>query len=193
MRRLSLALILCGVMLAACTGGQSTTNATVPTTDPSLVTLEPTSPAFVIVTLPPSEVTEDLLEGLPGYGTLEASVTEDPNVALVFDKIQFYRYGGDSMANQLEIIINQDGSVTCAGVPGTTPLTQIETIDGMLDSINFFGLQAVFISLAPTTNLKYRLVVTRGEQERMIDSEEGFTPTEYNILLGEVQRVCGGL
>ncbi len=184
--------VLIAALLAACGGGGGDPTQQITTNNGTPVLVEnPTSEAFVIVTLAPAaDATEDLLAGLPGVGTLEAaSATEDPNIELVFDQVELFRYSGENGEEPITMLINQDGTFTRNGVAGRISQDRVTQIDTLLDTINFFALQANYISLAESRTLKYRLRVVRGANERTIDSEEGFMPSEYMVLLGEILNV----
>jgi hypothetical protein len=146
-------------------------------------TQEPTAPAFVLVTRQPSEeVTPDILEN---YGATEliASATEDPERDLVFDRIQFARYGG-RFPERLDITLSQDGTLTRNGATSTLSAAKVLEIDALLDSVNFFGIQNIMTSLAAeSANTRYSLRVVRGGNDRTILSEDGFMPAEYMAVI----------
>jgi hypothetical protein len=182
MNRLSLLGIatLAALMVVSCTG-----NAPAPTQSvQNNATTEPTAPLSVVVTLDRSEAeaTEDLLANLEP-GVLSASETEDPERALVFDLLEFRRYGGGDPVT-IDIVLNQDGTFTRNGQAGTVSPETVIMLDNMLDEINFFGLQAQLRSLAddPST-YKYSLAITRAGLYRVIDSEDGYMPQEYIDLM----------
>lgn len=175
------------LVLAAC-GGQTPSDVTTNNGTPVIVE-NPTTAAFVIVTLSGAEATEDMMADIPGFGTLEASATEDPNIDLTFSQIDLYVYGGGEAANPITLSLLEDGSFTRNDTSGTITPERVTAIDDLLDEINFFGLQVNYIGFAASTNLKYRLIVRRGTQERTIDSEDGYMPTQYTILLGELINV----
>ncbi len=193
-----IALFMIVLLVAACGGQPDTANNTQSvdqtasqSPDASQPTPDPRTPNFVLVTRESAERTPDALEDLPGYGTLEASVTEDPNAGMLIDSLQLTRTGGETNPPPLEILLLQNGSLSCNGATSTVSQQQVAQITSLIDQVNFFGLQAFFISLADQKNtFKYRLLVRRGSSERMIDSEDGYMPTEYTILIGEIIRLC---
>lgn len=125
---------------------------------------------------------------IPPYGVLVASETEDAEAFLVFDTIQFARYGGNLPPFQLELL--QDGQYVRDGRAGIIPQSEVLRLDALLDEINFFGLYPFFSSLnAESENTRYSLRVVRGSLSRTIMSEEGFMPREYMILLGQLLQV----
>jgi hypothetical protein len=135
----------------------------------------------------------DPLAGIPPYGELVASSTEDVNAGLVFDSIQLTRYGGGEGFQAIQITILQNGSYIRNGVTGNLSPAEVTNLDTMLDEINFFGLQSVMMSVnAESTNAKYELRVIRGGDNRAIGSEDGYMPTEYMVLLGEILNVGSG-
>lgn len=175
------------VALAACgtpPEADITTNGGTP-----VIVEQPTTDPFVIVTLSSQDATEDMMAGIPGFGTLEASSTEDPNIDMIFSEINLYVYGGEEGTQPLSLTLLENGTYTRNEFSGTVSPQRVTEIDTLLDELNFFGLQANFIGFGASNVTKYRLRVVRGTQERMIDSEEGYMPTQYNILLGELLKV----
>lgn len=170
-------------ILAACGTSDPTPAPSGNDTSAGEATQEPTAPAFVLVTRQPSEeVTPDILEN---YGATEliASATEDPERELVFDRLQFARYGG-RFPERLDITLNQDGTFTRNGTNGVLPASEVLRIDALLDEVNFFGIQNIMTSLAAeSANTRYSLRVVRGGNDRTILSEDGFMPAEYMALI----------
>ncbi len=151
---------------------------------------EGTAAAFVIVTRPPTNEEPELLATLPGPDELSfASATEDPDIDLIFDEIELFVYGGGDDAERIELIVRQDGSFLRNGVAGRISEARVLEIDRLIDQLNFFGLNANFISLAETRNRKYQLRIDRGTRSRTIQSEDGFMPVEYRMLLAEILNV----
>ncbi|MFQ3648576.1 MAG: hypothetical protein SNJ54_16580 [Anaerolineae bacterium] len=151
---------------------------------------EATAPAFVIVTRAPVDEDPEILATLPGPDELSvASATEDPDVDLVFDQIELFVYGGEPGTERIELIVRQDGSFVRNGVVGRISQARVMEIDRLIDALNFFGLNANFISLAETRNRKYQLRIDRGTRSRTIQSEDGFMPVEYRMLLAEILNV----
>lgn len=178
---------LTALVLAAC-GQQDATPA--PTPDITQEAAAPQDSGFVVVTRPPltQSEEEEFFGGIPPYGELVASETEDAEAHLVFDLLQFSRYGGALPPFQLEI--EQNGQYTRNGESGVLPASEVLRIDALLDEINFFGLYPFFTSLnAESENTRYSLRVVRGGASRTIISEEGFMPREYMILLGQLLQV----
>ncbi len=175
--------------LVAC--GQQETAPTAPSPDTTQEASVPQQESgFVVVTRPPltQSEEEEFFGGIPPYGVLVASETEDAEAHLVFDLLQFSRSGGNLPPVQLEL--QQDGQYTRDGKSGVLPASEVLRIDALLDEINFFGLYPFFSSLnAESENTRYMLRVVRGGASRTIMSEEGFMPREYMILLGQLLQI----
>lgn len=176
--------------LSAC-GGTPTPDANSNTSGEA--TPEASAPAFVLVTRQaPAEATLDpiseQLQGVPIGPTLETSATEDPDRALVFDFIEFSRYGG--RLERLDIRLNQDGTFVRNGITGILSPAQVLLIDETLDVLNFFGLQGIYQSLnVDSGNTRYSLRVVRANLDVRMDSEDGYMPNEYISLLALLQAI----
>ncbi|XWX02755.1 hypothetical protein VZO05_09555 [Aggregatilineales bacterium SYSU G02658] len=182
--------------LAACGGSADTpTQAALPDapSDPSAnvdPAAEATAPAFVIVTRAVVDDDPEILATLPSPDEISvASATEDPDIDLIFDQIELFVYGGEPGAERIELVVRQDGSFVRNGVAGRISEARVLEIDRLIDALNFFGLNANFISLAETRNRKYQLRIDRGTLSRTIQSEDGFMPVEYRLLLAEILNV----
>jgi hypothetical protein len=180
-------------MLAACGGADAPAQSLAPDApvEPAAETAaETAAPAFVIVTRPPVNEDPELLATLPGPDELSfASATEDPDIDLIFDQIELFVYGGGDDAERIELIVRRDGNFLRNGVAGRISEARVLEIDRLIDQLNFFGLNANFISLAETRNRKYQLRIDRGTRSRTIQSEDGFMPVEYRMLLAEILNV----
>lgn len=188
-------ILLLILTLAACGGNNADTptQAALPdaptdtTSDPAA---EATAPAFVIVTRAVVDEDPEILATLPGPEEVSvASATEDPEVDLIFDEIELFVFGGEPGTERIELIVRQDGSFVRNGVTGRISEARVLEIDRLIDALNFFGLNANFISLAETRNRKYQLRIDRGTRSRTIQSEDGFMPVEYRMLLAEILNV----
>lgn len=147
------------------------------------------APVAVIVVTRASqaESTPDVLADLI-YGEMVASATEDPDRDLVFDRIEFTRYG--TSVPRLEVVLNQDGTFTRDAVAGRVSSETVLFIDTMLDDMNFFGLQTVMMGLvAESQSARYTVRVVRNGIERAIDSEDGYMPVEYLALIGQLLSI----
>ncbi len=195
MLRATLILLLL-LTLAACGGSADTPTEAAPPdapSDPSAnvdPAAEATAPAFVIVTRAVVDDDPEVLATLPSPDEVSvASATEDPEVDLIFDQIELFVYGGEPGAERIELVVRQDGSFVRNGVAGRISEARVLEIDRLIDALNFFGLNANFISLAETRNRKYQLRIDRGTRSRTIQSEDGFMPVEYRLLLAEILNV----
>jgi hypothetical protein len=180
-------------MLAACGGADAPAQSSAPDAPVELAAetaAQTAAPAFVIVTRPPINEDPELLATLPGPDELSfASATQDPDIDLIFDEIELFVYGGGDDAERIELIVRQDGSFLRNGVVGRISEARVLAIDRLIDQLNFFGLNASFISPAETRNRKYQLRIDRGTRSRTIQSEDGFMPVEYRMLLAEILNV----
>ncbi|MGB1286697.1 MAG: hypothetical protein ACPG7F_09215 [Aggregatilineales bacterium] len=171
-------------ILAACDADTPAENTPIPATAvPVEATEDVPFDNRVIVTRAPLE--EGALE-VPPVGVLVASVTEDPEIDLVFDVITLRREGGIDEA-PIEIVLNQNGSFTRDGVPGQITPADVTRIDDLIDEINFFGLQGTMMGPAiDEEDYRFVLRVERNGTARSITSQEGYIPPEYQRLLGAI-------
>ncbi len=180
--------VLCALLLlASCGGGDAPateTNTNADATETVAVSEEGTPQAIILVTRQASEEeTPDILENF-GAEDMIASATEDPDRDLVFDRLQFARYGG-RFPDRIDITLNQDGTLTRNDVSGSVSPDIVLQVDTLLDEINFFGIQNIMVALAAeTSNTRYNLRVVRGGNDRTITSEDGYMPPEYMALIG---------
>jgi len=201
MRLFVIVSLIASVLLVACGGNQppspeAQTNPmqapeTVP--DDQVENAEPTDdPNIVIVTQDTNlSLTQDFALEVPLPGTLVASETEDPNVALVFDSIFFTRTGGPEGSERIQVELFQDGRMIFNGETTLIPIETILEIDLMLDEMNFFGLQNNMMGpLVEGTEYQYGLIVNRGPDTLAITSTDGFMPTEYEQLLGTILNLA---
>jgi hypothetical protein len=185
-------IIILLISLVACTPAEENVVAdNTPNNGDGEATQEPSPEAFVVVTRSFEEPTaEGALEIAPP-GTLVASETEDPDAGLVFDRVFLLRTGGTAEAPiRDEIEVFQNGQYRRNESTGVASTNRIARIDELIDSVNFFGLQGAM--LGPSTETDdyfYRLTVERNGIERTIQSQDGFMPTEYMNLLGEILLV----
>ncbi len=144
-----------------------------PTTDPAVVVVTPRGTDAFTVPLP---------------GTLDPIVTEDPNIALVFDRIYLVRTGGPQNSGALEVEIFQDGRVIRNGETQLISPDEVLALDTMLDEIDFFGIHGAY--LGPPTGqdepYRYELRVERAEDRRLIVFQEGYIPDEIEALLAAI-------
>jgi len=186
MRR-NLYLILFGVLfLAACGGGGTpapTADSSGPTTQSTSASVGETPDLAATQAAQPTVEQEQRAFGtdeppLPIPGTLDASTNIDPEAGLVFDSIQLERTGG--VAGQtLTIEVKSDGTFTRDGVPGNISPEQVTLIDNLIDQLNFFGLEGVFVAPGTSADVyRYQVRVSRAGSARMIQAQDGFTPSE---------------
>jgi hypothetical protein len=202
-RNLSLILVV-ALCLAAC-GGNAAPTAVLPTVDTSSGASASSSGTAVQET-PVGEVstedfaatqaalptsapqvrayeTDEASSALPLPGTLVAPTTPDPDAGLLFDSIQFERTGGIA-GKPLTIEIKSDGTVTRDGVASSITPDQVTLIDTVIDQLNFFGLQGVFVSPGTSADTyQYSVTVNRAGSSRTIKAEDGFAPPELQQLL----------
>lgn len=177
LRRLLIGAI--GLMLAACTN-QAPTAISAPQVGTSM---PPVPATLVIVTLSVAEEARDSIV-MPLPGTLVVSETEDPRADVPFTGITLVRLH-QGIADQL--VIKGDGTFTYNNVPGILSPQQIFNLNQAIKDINFFGVEATFMSMVPQTDsYEYALTIQREEDTRTIVSQDNFTPNEYVSFLAKI-------
>jgi len=181
MRRTTSLLILSALFLAACNGGGSPADDQ-PTDSGNQNPPPAATQNIVIVTREPT--LEDGQLPVPLPGTLVASATEDPDIGLVFDHIEFTqtRLSDDST---LTIEIFQDGRVVRDGETLTISEDEIFQIDIIIDELNFFGMQGNFLGPSADSGgqYRYRVRVERAGVARAVTAQDGFMPQELKDFL----------
>jgi hypothetical protein len=179
--------------LAAC-GGQASPTLPAATTAGDAAASTPTTSNVVVVTRPPRDTTAGSLPVEPP-GTLVAAETEDPTAGQPFIQLQLVRVRGGEQASRDELLINGDGSFTYNGRFGTATAGQLERINLLIDSVNFFGLQGNMLGpvVENSGTYQYGLTITRATTSRTIASMDGFMPQEYLQLLGASLDVTNNL
>jgi len=183
-----LLIVAIGLMLAACTN-QSPTATSAPA--PQGGTSMPPVPAtLVIVTRSVAQEARDSIV-MPLPGTLVVSETEDPRADVPFTGITLVRLH-QGIADQL--VIKGDGTFTYNNVPGILSPQQIFNLNEAIKGINFFGVEATFMSMVPQIDaFEYALTVERGEDTRTIVSQDNFTPNEYTTFLAKIWKTRDSL
>jgi len=168
-------LVLVAGVLTACAADPAAV--TEEAAQPSTPTLEPTRPV-IVVTRPPVTLTP-----LPGEVPDEELI--DPDIDLVFDRLQLVRTGRGDEIPPIQIVLNQDGTYTRDGVPGTISPEEVAAIDALLDEISFFTMDASMLPAGPPdgVSFRYALTVSRAGAERSVQSQDGFMPQPYLDLL----------
>lgn len=194
-----LSLIFIGMLFLAACGGTSasTPETTSPTAQAADTTPSPlaATPDFASTLTAEPTIDQQVRSfgtdepPLPIPGTIIAPTTPDPDAGLIFDLIILERTGGPT-SQPLTIEVRSDGAFTRNDVPGTLSPDQITLIDTIIDQLNFFGLQGVFI--APGTSadtFRYRVTVERAGASRTLQAADGFLPPElaqFLSLLGSL-------
>lgn len=125
--------------------------------------------------------------------TLTASETQDPNGFQTFERITLEVSGGpligDQPAPPSRIEITNDGRITRDSRQGTIDQGSLDTLNMMINTMNFFGAQGNFVGNfgAEDTVFYYSITVraTSGA-ERIINAHEGMMPVEMQSLIGQV-------
>jgi hypothetical protein len=176
LRRLLIGAI--ALLLAACTNQSPT--AAVTSAPQSGTSLPPVPATVVIVTRSAAQEAQSSIQ-LPPPGTLVASETEDPRADVPFTTISVVRLH-QGIADGL--LIKGDGTFTYNNVPGVLSPQQIFNLNQAIKDINFFGIEAAFMSMVPQPDAyEYAITVERGEDTRTIVSQDNFTPNEYTTFL----------
>lgn len=153
--------------------------ANVPDPNASVATFVPYGGIEVSETPPPI--------GVASY----SSVTEDPNIGLIFDQVILVRQGGLN-ATIDEVRLQSDGTLTWNGIPQPpVDRTTVEAVDATLDEINIFGLVGQFKRfITEPYDYVYTLQVSRAGAELSFMTDSSLTPPElfrlYDQLLGLV-------
>lgn len=152
-------------------------------TDEDLETLLP--PPVTPIVFPTQTPASEGALPVPLPQTLVASETEDVVPRGDFDYIYFRQTGGE---DGIEIVIEffGDGRVTYNGEEGTIAEANIANLNTLINDLNFFGLQGTMMSAAPSGSetYYYQVYIQRGNQQRSINSQDGFMPREYIAFLG---------
>ena len=139
---------------------------------------------YVVVT---REAGEDVYDTAADQPVDASSVSDNPDISLPVERIEFVRTGGPEGSEPVTIIINGDGTYERDGETGAIGVPALEEIDAALKLIDFFGMQATFIGAAPLEeNYRYSLTVRRGSSERMVVSEDRYMPDAYQQILGRI-------
>jgi hypothetical protein len=179
LRRLLIGAI--GLMLAACTN--QTPPATATLALPGVTNTPPAPATLVIVTRSAAQEARDSIV-IAAPGTLVASETEDPRADVPFTVISIVRLH-QGVADQL--YINGDGTFNYNNVPGMLSPEQINMINQAIKNINFFGIEATFISMVPQNDVyEYAVTIERGEDTRTIVSQDKFAPAPYTAFLSDL-------
>ncbi len=198
MRKMGILLVLVMLVLAACGGGGDTDDTgdagegeqtDIPSEGDEIPLdtgeVTPTDNPYIVIVTPRSPEDEFALE-VPLPGTLVASATEDPDAALIFDRIVLTRTGGPT-GETLEIELLSDGTIIRNGVTGATTYERIIVIDDIIDELNFFGMQGALIGPGGDSEVyRYTIRVYRGDSNRMITAEDGYIPNEFQRLLSTI-------
>src|SRR5687767_12047154 len=146
------------LMLAACTNQAPT--ATAGPAPSGATNPPPVPPTLVIVTRSAAQEARDSIV-MPLPGTLVASEAEDPRADVPFTNISIVRLH-QGVTDQL--VIRGDGTFVYNNVSGVLTPEQVITINQAIKAINFFGLEATFMSLVPRPDAyEYALTIERGE------------------------------
>ncbi len=198
MWKIGILLVLSILVLAACGGDSDTGNTgdagegeqTAVPSEGAEIPLDtgevtPTENPYIVIVTPRPPEDEFALE-VPLPGTLVASATEDPDIALIFDRITLTRTGGPT-GEILEIELHSDGTVSRNGATGAVTYERIIAIDDIIDELNFFGMQGALIGPGGDDEVyRYTIRVYRGDSDRMVTAEDGYIPREFQRLLSTI-------
>lgn len=196
MRPGTLILVILSVIFTACSGSPTAvlpTSAVLPGNTPpeagtpAAPTADPNAPALA-TTAPLVDSQGQLLAiTLPAPGTIIPALTEDPEIGLIFDVLNYTRTGGIT-GQPINIQLRQDGTLVRDGVTSSIGTAEVQRIDGLLDAVNFFGIQGIFFSMrgASPDTYRYTLGVERNGSSAMITADDGLTPPELLNLFAEL-------
>lgn len=131
---------------------------------------------------------------IPQPGTLVASQTQDPDVPRNFDRLTLVRSGGPLINNgqpepPLIIEISRDGSVARGERRGRVQLDTIDTLNALINEMNFYGAQGTFLGTftAEDEVYLYQITVSTAVMERTINAHEPLLPPELRRLIARIQ------
>ncbi len=183
MRPILFAAIVCVLVLAACGGTpQPTATPVPPTAVPPTVAPANVSVATMAATL-----------GLPQPGTAIIPDQPTPNAPtpepISFTDITFTQTGG--IANlALKIDLHGDGTLIRDGKTSAVTPSDIKAINTLLDQIQFFALQGIFVGPGATSDTyTYSVTVTTADRSRTIQSQDGLTPPQLNQLYDAIRKL----
>ena len=180
MRSIPVVALLISLILAGCSGQQPTATATA--VPPTAV---PPTAAPAVSQGDDQLATLAATVGAAQPGTLVIpSDAKTPNAPaakpIVISDLLFTRTGGIA-ASSLTIELKGDGTLTRDGKSASVSADDIKKIEALLDGINFFQLQGIFVSPSGTADAyRYSLSVDASTGSRSITSQDGMTPPELS-------------
>jgi hypothetical protein len=195
-----LLLILTGILMAACGGGQPAPTAALPTEvvlesaiTPEQADLATPDPNFTQAPFPTIRPT---FEGelVPGDSprTLVASRTEDPDANVPFSLVRIERTGGPDAASSPEPVVVEitgAGQVTYGSKTGTLSQGVIDLLNTQVREMSFFGASGDYLGVIPLEGVSdylYAVTVTRGDLSRTIQMRDGYMPQEFQVFVATV-------
>lgn len=115
---------------------------------------------------------------------------EGPDTRTGFDYLVFIQEGGPTDL-YLQIEVYSDGRVIRDGAETRASAPDIAAIAGMLDAMDFFGMQNTFLSGTGLQegDYRYRLAVVQGTRERAISAQDGYMPPELIEVLSAIRAL----
>lgn len=179
LRRLLIGAI--GLMLAACTNQAPTATATLAL--PGNTNTPPAPATLVIVTRSAAQEARDSIV-MPLPGTLVVSETEDPRADVPFTTISIVRLH-QGVADQL--VIRGDGTFNYNTATGVLTPEQVAAINQGIKDINFFGVEATFMSMVPQPDaFEYAITIERADDTRTIVAQDKFMPAPFAAFLNDL-------
>jgi hypothetical protein len=189
MRPLLFAVILCVLILTACSGAGAPTATSVPPT-----AVPPTNPSIPEVNNSLATLAATAGVNLSQPGTLVIPINAlSPNAPtdapIAFNDLTFTQTGGITGLN-LVIQIKGDGTFIRDGKTARVTQDDLRKIETLLDGIHFFSLQGIFNGpSAPVDAYQYSLTVNAAQGSRTISSQDGLTPPELNQIYDAIRNL----
>ncbi len=187
MRFVSLFIICACLFLAAC-GGQPPAPTEAPTPEETTAIDLNATPSMLNI------IAQTITVPAPGVlSYMDTSGTpEEPPQPLELNLVQLeVRPAGSS--ERTIITINGDGTALRDGQPIQMDSATLEALRGLIEQINFFNIQGIFVGEGPTTQgNRYYLTVDGSAGSRMITAEDQNTPSELLAIITLIQSIGEG-
>ncbi len=123
---------------------------------------------------------------------MDTSGTPGVRQPLQFDVVQLEIRPAGSAESTI-INLSSDGTVLRDGQPVQVDPASIEVLRGLLDQINFYDIQGVFVGEGGTTQgNRYFLTVSGSSGSRMITADDQYTPSELLAIITLIQSLGEG-
>lgn len=118
----------------------------------------------------PGTMVQNAIRYTPGF---------DPR--FTFDVLFFQQTSSETGA-QTVIELQSNGTITRDGRTGTLDAATVQQINSLLNQLDFYGLEGIFVGSENPAAYRYYLRVDSARGSRSIDAQDGFTPAEMQSL-----------